>query len=562
MRKKGSSWTGWRKQLKQYVTSGGKLPAVVQQQVNGENVIMKEVEDDSVNDHSDMLQQQQQHVGDRSSTEPPSSCEDVKSDDASQTREEKQQQLRACIKADAAEDHAQLALAHFSPLTPPRPNSGSAPQTISPPTPSSRSTPNPAGVATSAALKKGAFKHVYRSGPVRKLSSRTKTSAAATAGVRTSSGGVEQETMAATAIQAAFRGYRSRRNSSEDVWSQAGAVYCNNNRMLEKELQGQTTQASSCTQTHMSQTADPHLEFSSTADNKLNINGEWDTDTRSPADIEASAQYKQEADLKRERAREYALALRRLKYGLEQHKGGAKAAAGTPPSTAAADCTNTILDKPGYVMNWLERAQGARDDHHVLKNVSDGTRNLLPASKSLSPKTTGVVTDGAEKAKLQSSGDKDKPKSGERMKLQKNGEKLEKSNSDQKGVSSSSTAAAVAEARTPRCRNGDASERAFDTNERLQEHSSPATSSFACPTPNHGTRRLSFTNGAAAAAGHAGKGTGTVNNERRKSVGSCVSPAPMVLPPPAATDRRLSAPFAGMKAPLNSTTPKKLPFKV
>jgi hypothetical protein len=36
----------------------------------------------------------------------------------------------------------------------------------------------------------------------------------------------------------------------------------------------------------------------------------------------------------------------------------------------------------------------------------------------------------------------------------------------------------------------------------------------------------------------------------------------MVLPPPAATDRRLSAPFAGMKAPLNSTTPKKLPFKV
>ncbi|CAK9255468.1 unnamed protein product [Sphagnum jensenii] len=559
MRKKGSSWTGWRKQLKQYVTSGSKLPAVVQQQVNGENVIMKEVEDDSVNDHSDMLQQQQQqHVGDRSSTEPPSSCEDVKSDDASQTREEKQQQLRACIKADAAEDHAQLALAHFSPLTPPRPNSGSAPQTISPPTPSSRSTPNPAGVATSAALKKGAFKHVYRSGPVRKLSSRTKTSAAATAGVRTSPGGVEQETMAATAIQAAFRGYRSRRNSSEDVWSQAGAVYCNNNRRLEKELQGQTTQASSCTQTQMSQTAGAHLEFSTTADNKLNINGEWDTDTRSPADIEASAQYKQEAALKRERAREYALALRRLKYGLEQHKGGAKAAAGTPPPNAAADCTNTMLDKPGYVMNWLERAQGARDDHHVLKNVSDGTRNLLPASKSLSPKTTGVVTDGAEKAKLQSSGEKDKPKSGERMKLQKNGEK---SNSDLKGVSS--TEAAVGEARTPRCRNGDASERAFDTSEHLQEHSSPATSSFACPTPNHGTRRLSFTNGAAAAAaGHTGKGTGTVNNERRKSVGSCVSPAPMVLPPPAATDRRLSAPFAGMKAPLHSTTPKKVPFKV
>ncbi|KAH8974387.1 hypothetical protein BDL97_01G099800 [Sphagnum fallax] len=556
MRKKGSSWTGWRKQLKQYVTSGSKLPAVVQQQVNGENVIMKEVEDDSVNDHSDMLQQQQQHVGDRSSTEPPSSCEDVKSDDASQTREEKQQQLRACIKADAAEDHAQLALAHFSPLTPPRPNSGSAPQTISPPTPSSRSTPNPAGVATSAALKKGAFKHVYRSGPVRKLSSRTKTSAAATAGVRTSPGGVEQETMAATAIQAAFRGYRSRRNSSEDVWSQAGAVYCNNNRRLEKELQGQTTQTSSCTQTHMSQTAGPHLEFSTTADNKLNINGEWDTDTRSPADIEASAQYKQEAALKRERAREYALALRRLKYGLEQHKGGAKAAAGTTPPTAAADCTNTMLDKPGYVMNWLERAQGARDDHHVLKNVGDGTRNLLPASKSLSPKTTGVVTDGAEKAKLQSSGEKDKPKSGERMKLQKNGEK---SNSDQKGVSS--TAAAV-EARTPRCRNGDASERAFDTNEHLQEHSSPAPSSFACPTPNHGTRRLSFTNGEAAAAGHTGKGTGTVNNERRKSVGSCVSPAPMVLPPAVATDRRLSSPFAGMKAPLHSTTPKKLPFKV
>jgi len=523
---------------------------------------MKEVEDDSVNDHSDMLQQQQ-HVGDRSSTEPPSSSEDVKSDDASQIREEKQQQLRACIKADAAEDHAQLALAHFSPLTPPRPNSGSAPQTISPPTPSTRSTPNPAGVATSAVLKKGAFKHVYRSGPVRKLSSRTKTSAAATAGVRTSSGGVEQENMAATAIQAAFRGYRSRRNSSEDLWSQAGAVYCNNNnRRLEKELQGQTTQASSCTQTHMSQTADPHLEFSTTADNKLNINGEWDTDTRSPADIEASAQYKQEAALKRERAREYALALRRLKYGLEQHKGGAKAAAGTPAPTAAADCTNTMLDKPGYVMNWLERAQGARDDHHVLKNVSDGTRNLLPASKSLSPKTTGVVTDGAEKAKLQSSGEKDKPKSGERMKLQKNGEKLEKSNSDQKGVSSSSSTAAVAEARTPRCRNGDASERAFDTNEHLQEHSSPATSSVAGPTPNHGTRRLSFTNGAAAAAGHTGKGTGTVNNERRKSVGSCVSPAPMVLPPPAAMDRRLSSPFTGMKAPLHSTTPKKLPFKV
>ncbi len=306
----------------------------------------------------------------------------------------------------------------------------------------------------------------------------------------------------------------------------------------------------------MSQTADPHLEFSNTADNKLNINGEWDTDTRSPADIEASAQYKQEAALKRERAREYALALRRLKYGLEQHKGGAKAASGTPPPTAAADCTNTMLDKPGYVMNWLERAQGARDDHHVPKKVSDGTRNLLPASKSLSPKTTGVVTDGAEKAQWQSSGEKDKP---ERMKLQ-NGEKLEKSNSNQKGVSSSTTAAAVAEARTPRRRNGDASERAFDTNEHLQEHSSPATSSFACPTPNHGTRRLSFTNGTA--AGHTGKGTGTVNNERRKSVGSCVSPAPMVLPPTAATDRRLSSPFAGMKAPLHSTTPKKLPFKV
>ncbi len=109
----------------------------------------------------------------------------------------------------------------------------------------------------------------------------------------------------------------------------------------------------------MSQTPGPHLEFSTTADNKLNINGEWDTDTRSPADIEASAQYKQEAALKRERAREYALALRRLKYGLEQHKGGAKAAAGTPPPTAAADCTNTMLDKPGYVMNWLERAQGS-----------------------------------------------------------------------------------------------------------------------------------------------------------------------------------------------------------
>ncbi len=393
MRKK-VSWTGWKKQLKLYVTSVSKVRAA---EVHGENG-KKENED-----------KHQHPVGDLGGTEAPSSREGLKSDGAIQRGDQKLQ-AGTGIKSDDQQELAvaQLSLPFSSTLKP-----NSAAQT-SPPALSNSAATTTHGSA--AGVKKGAFrKHVYRSSAgvsVWKFSSRASRSAgandiASVAGARrrpaaahgvpraSKSAAGEQETTAATRIQAAFRGYRSRRidSSEADAWSASE----------EKELRQGKTQAAASRSTQ--QQYNLQTPAAAAAADKLNINGEWDTDTRSPADLEAIEQYKQEAILKRERQREYALSLRRLRYGLEQKQGAARTRDGVPAAHAVDDdAIKNLLDKPGYVLNWLERAQegGSRD-------------NNLPSDQILAvPNKAKVLPDGSsEKKKSRES----KPKNGGRRRL-------------------------------------------------------------------------------------------------------------------------------------------------
>jgi hypothetical protein len=373
MRKK-VSWTVWKKQLKQYVASGTKLPAVEVNEENGKEENEPVVDGSSHNDDH--------HIGDLSIGSS-SSCEDLKSsDDARQREEEKQPPQQSCsLKADVPE-------VELVPLTPPLSNpplGSAAPQRSSPPTPPGSRSNSVSASAVGSALTKGAFKHVYRSGPVRtKFSSRT-TSGGGGGALSDVSGASQQKEeemsiAAATTIQAAFRVYRSRSSSSpEEMWSEGISDPI---RMLEKEL-GQTQFSS--TQHMISQPTPAGTD-------QKNMNGEWDADTRSLADCEASAQLKQVAAIKRERTREYAQALRRLRYGLEQNNKGSTARA-----LQATD--DKLLDKPGYVLNWLERAQGVavNDNNYVPKTVSsDATQKQLPSedqkTKQLREKSSEAVT--------------------------------------------------------------------------------------------------------------------------------------------------------------------------
>jgi hypothetical protein len=394
MRKK-VSWTGWKKQLKLYVTPVSKVRAA---EVHGENG--KEENEDK----------RQHPVGDLGGTEAPSSREGLKSDDAIQRGDQKLQ-AGTGIKSDDRQELAvaQLSLTFSSTLKP-----NSAAQT-SPPALSNSAATTTHGSA--AGVKKGAFrKHVYRSSSgvsVWKFSSRASRSAGANdialvAGARrrpaaadgapraSKSAAGEQETTAAKRIQAAFRGYRSRRgySSEADAWSASEG----------KELRQGKTQAAASRSTQQQYNLQTAAAAAAAAD-KLNINGEWDTDTRSPADLEAIEQYKQEAILKRERQREYALSLRRLRYGLEQKQGAARTRDGVPAAHAVDDdAMKNLLDKPGYVLNWLERAQegGSRD-------------NNLPSDQILAvPNTAKILPDGSsEKKKSRES----KPKNGGRRRL-------------------------------------------------------------------------------------------------------------------------------------------------
>ncbi len=393
MRKK-VSWTGWKKQLKLYVTPVSKVRAA---EVHGEN---GKTENEDKHQHP---------VGDLGGTEAPSSREGLKSDDAIQRGDQK---LHAGtgIKSDDQQELAvaQLSLPFSSTLKP-----NSAAQT-SPPALSNSAATTTHGSA--GGVKKGAFrKHAYRSSAgvsVWKFSSRASRSAGANdialvAGAQrrpaaahgvpraSKSAAAEQETTAATRIQAAFRGYRSRRGDSSeaDAWSASE----------EKELRQGKTQAAASRSTQ--QQYNLQTPAAAAAEDKLNINGEWDTDTRSPADLEAIEQYKQEAILKRERQREYALSLRRLRYGLEQKQGAARTRDGVPAAHAVDDdAMKNRLDKPGYVLNWLERAQegGSRD-------------NNLPSDQILAvPNKAKILPDGSgEKKKSRES----KPKNGGRRRM-------------------------------------------------------------------------------------------------------------------------------------------------
>ncbi|CAK9235715.1 unnamed protein product [Sphagnum troendelagicum] len=406
MRKK-VSWTVWKKQLKQYVASGTKLPAV---EVNEENEPV--VDGSSYNDDH--------HIGDLSIGSS-SSCEDLKSsDDARQREEEKQPQQQSCsLKANVPE-------VELAPLTPPRSNpplASAAPQRSSPPTPPGSRSNSVSASAVGSALSKGAFKHVYRSGPVRKkLSTRTTSGGGGALSDVSGASQQKEEEMsiaAATTIQAAFRVYRSRCSPSpEEMWSEG---ISNPIRMLEEEL-GQTQFSST---QHMISQPTP-----GGADRK-NTNGEWDADTRSLADCEASAQLKQVAAIKRERTREYAHALRRLRYGLEHNNKGSTARA-----LQATD--DKLLDKPGYVLNWLERAQGVavNDNIYVPKTVSsDATQKQLPSEISLSlnngiangtatpkkkPKSTSIRGTEKENSKRSSDNKTTKPKNGDEEKKSNN----------------------------------------------------------------------------------------------------------------------------------------------
>jgi hypothetical protein len=393
MRKK-VSWTGWKKQLKLYVTSVSNVRAA---EVHGEN---GKTENGDKHQHP---------VGDLGGTEVPSSREGLKSDGAIQRGDQKLQAGTGIKSHDQQElAVAQLSLPFSSTL---KPNSGA--QT----SPSALS--NSAATTThgsAAGVKKGTFrKHVYRSSAglsVWKFSSRASRSAGANdialvAGAQrrpaaahgvpraSKSAAGEQETTAARRIQAAFRGYRSRRGDSSeaDAWSPSA----------EKELRQGKTQAAASTSTQ--QQYNLQTAAAAAAADKLNINGEWDTDTRSPADLEAIEQYKQEAILKRERQREYALSLRRLRYGLEQKQGAARTRDGVPAAHAVDDeAMKNLLDKPGYVLNWLERAQegGSRD-------------NNLPSDQILAvPNKAKILPDGSsEKKKSRES----KPKNGGRRRM-------------------------------------------------------------------------------------------------------------------------------------------------
>ncbi|CAK9881415.1 unnamed protein product [Sphagnum jensenii] len=513
MRKK-VSWTVWKKQLKQYVASGTKLPAVEVNEENGKEENEPVVDDSSYNDDH--------HIGDLSIGSS-SSCEDLKSSDDARQREEEQPQQQSCsLKANVPE-------VELAPLTPPRSNpplGSAAPQRSSPPTPPGSRSNSVSASAVGSALSKGAFKHVYRSGPVRKkLSTRT-----------TSGGGGALSDVSGASQQ------------KEEMWSEG---ISNPIRMLEEEL-GQTQFSST---QHMISPPTP-----GGADRK-NTNGEWDADTRSLADCEASAQLKQVAAIKRERTREYAHALRRLRYGLEQNNKGSTARA-----VQATD--DKLLDKPGYVLNWLERAQGVavNDNNYVPKTVSsDATQKQLPSEVSLSlnngiangtatkkkkPKSTSIS--GTEKENSKRSNDKKttKPKKGDEEKKSNN------RNDDQKTkqLREKLSEAVTTTIHSPPGGAENVGNR-FDADHGIEEFYLQNRSSSASPphptstwsnNKNDRRRRNSAARGnnatAAAAAAVAEVVTSTEQQQRKLS----------------------SSPFAGGKAsiPSASGNRKKLPFKI
>jgi hypothetical protein len=538
MRKK-VSWTVWKKQLKQYVASGTKLPAVEVNEENGKEENEPVVDVSSYNDDH--------HIGDLSIGSS-SSCEDLKSSDDARQREEEKQQQSCSLKANVPE-------VELAPLTPPRSNpplGSAAPQRSSPPTPPGSRSNSVSASAVGSALTKGAFKHVYRSGPARKkLSSRTTSGGGALSDVSGASPQKEEEMSiaAANTIQAAFRVYRSRTSASpEEMWSEG---ISNPIRMLEKEL-GQTQFSS--TQHMISQPTPGGAD-------RQNINGEWDADTRSLADCEASAQLKQVAAIKRERTREYAHALRRLRYGLEQNNKGSTARA-----LQATD--DKLLDKPGYVLNWLERAQGVavNDNNYVPKTVSsDATQKQLPSEISLSlnngiangtatkkkkPKSTSITGTEKENSKRSSDNKTTKPKNGDEEKKSNN------RNDDQK---------------TKQLR------------EKLSEAVTTTTHSPLGGAENvgnrfdadHGIEELYLQNRSSSASPPHPTSTGSNNkNDRRRrnsaaggnnATAAAANAAAEVVTSTEQQKRRLSSsPFAGMKGSIPSAggNPKKLPFKI
>ncbi|CAK9234139.1 unnamed protein product [Sphagnum troendelagicum] len=512
MRKK-VSWTVWKKQLKQYVASGTKLPAVEVNEENGKEENEPVVDGSSYNDDH--------HIGDLSIGSS-SSCEDLKSsDDARQREEEKQPQQQSCsLKANVPE-------VELAPLTPPRSNpplGSAAPQRSSPPTPPGSRSNSVSASAVGSALSKGAFKHVYRSGPVRKkLSTRT-----------TSEGGGALSDVSGASQQ------------KEEMWSEG---ISNPIRMLEEEL-GQTQFSST---QHMISQPTP-----GGADRK-NTNGEWDADTRSLADCEASAQLKQVAAIKRERTREYAHALRRLRYGLEQNNKGSTARA-----LQATD--DKLLDKPGYVLNWLERAQGVavNDNNYVPKTVSsDATQKQLPSEISLSlnngidngtatqkkkPKSTSVRGTEKENSKRSSDNKTTKPKTGDEEKKSNNRNDDQKTKQLRENLSEAVTTTI----HSPLGGADNVGNR-FDADHGIEELYLQNRSSSASPphptstgsnNKNDRRRRNSTARGnnATAAAAAAEVVTSTEQQQRKLS----------------------SSPFAGGKASIPSAggNRKKLPFKI
>ncbi|CAM6033891.1 unnamed protein product [Sphagnum compactum] len=533
MRKK-VSWTVWKKQLKQYVASGTKLPAVEVNEENGQEENEPVVDGSSYNDDH--------HIGDLSIGSS-SSCADLKSsDDASQREEEKQPQKQSCsLKANVPE-------VELAPLTPPRSNpplGSAAPQRSSPPTPPGSRSNSVSASAVGSALTKGAFKHVYRSGPVRKkLSSRTTSGGGGALSDVSGASQQKEEEMsiaAATTIQAAFRVYRSRSSSSpEEMWSEG---ISNPIGMLEKEL-GQTQFSST---QHMISQPSP-----GGADQK-NINGEWDADTRTLAVCEASAQLKQVGAIKRERTREYAHALRRLRYGLEQNNKGSTARA-----LQATD--DKLLDKPGYVLNWLERAQGVavNDNNYVPKTVSsDATQKQLPSEISLSL-NNGIANGTATKKKKPNGTEKENSRrsSDNKTTKPKNGDEEKKSN------------------------NRNVDQKTKQLREKLSEAVTTTTHSPLGGAENvgnrfdvdHGIEEFYLQNRSSSASPPHPTTTGSNNKNdrrRRNSVAggniATAAAAAEVVTSTAQQQRRLSSsPFAGVKASIPSAggNPKKLPFKI
>jgi hypothetical protein len=540
MRKK-VSWTVWKKQLKQYVASGTKLPAVEVNEENGKEENEPVVDGSSYNDDH--------HIGDLSIGSS-SSCEDLKSsDDPRQKEEEKQPQQQSCsLKANVPE-------VELAPLTPPRSNpplGSAAPQRSSPPTPPGSRSNSVSASTVGSALSKGAFKHVYRSGPVRKkLSTRTTSGGGGALSDVSGASQQKEEEMsiaAATTIQAAFRVFRSRISSSPEEMCSEGIS--NPIRMLEEEL-GQTQFSST---QHMISQPTP-----GGADRK-NTNGEWDADTRSLADCEASAQLKQVAAIKRERTREYAHALRRLRYGLEQNNKGSTARA-----LQATD--DKLLDKPGYVLNWLERAQGVavNDNNYVPKTVSsDATQKQLPSEISLSlnngiangtatqkkkPKSTSIRGTEKENSKRSSDNKTTKPKNGDEEKKSNNRNDDQKTKQLREKLSESVTT-------TIHSPVGGAENvgNRFDADHGIEEiylqnrssSTSPHPTSTGSNNKNDRRRRNSAARG---------------NNATPAAAAAAAEEAPLTEQ----QQRRLSSsPFAGVKASIPSAggNRKKLPFKI